>query len=217
MRYEDIELSEFEEKMVAVAWLKGMIPEEEKTQELCNEMVSMTGFAIEEVPEKYKTRELCLKAIENKGSLMRFAPEEFRRDPDFILEAVARDQNAYLYALDTDKLGKNFYVEVVHRNPLAIITVPEKYQSSEMRMGAVLTDGKALEGISSKFYDYELCKAAMDHGLEECHFVPVIKKDGKWYGHLPKNPIYEMAKAVVESHQQLEKEVKEKKQKSFHR
>lgn len=215
MRYEDIELSEFEEKMVAVAWLKGLIPEEEKTQELCNEMVSMTGFAIEEVPEKFKTRELCLKAIENKGSLMRFAPEEYRRDPNFILEAVTRDQNAYLYALDTDKLGKDFYVEAVHRNPLAIIVVPEKYQSAEMRMEAVLTDGKALEGIPSKFYDYELCKAAIEHGLEKCHFVPVIKKDGKWYGHLPKNPIYEMAKVVVESHQK--QEIKEKKQKSFHR
>ena len=194
---------------------KNSVPEKVKTQELCNEMVKMTGFAIEEVPEKFKTKDLCLKAIENKGSLIRFAPEEFRRDPDFILEAVTRDQNAYLYALETDKLDKNFYVEVVHRNPLAIITVPEKFQSAEMRMEAVLADGKALEGIPSKFYDYELCKAAIEHGLEECHFLPVIKKDSKWYGHLPKNPIYEMAKAVVENHQK--KEIKEKKQKSFHR
>lgn len=217
MKYEDMELTEFEEKMVAVAWLKGLVPEETKTQELCNEMVAMTGFAIEEVPEKYKTRELCLKAIENKGSLMRFAPKVYRKDPDFILEAVARDQNAYLYALDTDKLGKDFYIEAVHRNPLAIIVVPEKYQSPEMRMEAVVADGKALEGIPSKFYDYELCKAAIEHGLEECHFVPVIKKDGKWYGHLPKNPIYEMAKVVVESHQQQKQEAKEKKQKSFQR
>ena len=215
MKYEDMKLTEFEEKMVAVAWLKGLVPEKVKTQELCSEMVKMTGFAIEEVPEKFKTKDLCLKAIENKGSLIRFAPEEFRRDPDFILEAVTRDQNAYLYALETDKLDKNFYVEVVHRNPLAIITVPEKFQSAEMRMEAVLADGKALEGIPSKFYDYELCKAAIEHGLEECHFLPVIKKDGKWYGHLPKNPIYEMAKAVVENHQK--KEIKEKKQKSFHR
>lgn len=215
MKYEDMELTEFEEKMVAVAWLKGMIPEKAKTKELCNEMVKMTGFAIEEVPEKFKTKELCLKAIENKGSLIRFAPEEFRKDPDFILEAVIRDQNAYLYALGTDKLDKNFYIEAVHRNPLAIIAVPEKYQSPEMRMEAVVADGKALEGIPSKFYDYELCKTAIEHGLEECHFVPVIKKDGKWYGHLPRNPIYEMAKTVVENHQKQEN--KEKKQKSFHR
>ena len=53
------------------------IPEQNKTQEICNIVVSLYYFLIVYCPDKYKTQKICDEAIENCLVALKFIPDWF--------------------------------------------------------------------------------------------------------------------------------------------
>ena len=70
-----------------------LIPESQRTRDLCLAAVSQNGWALELVPSKFRDRDLCLTAVSQDGWALQFVPEELR-DRELCLTAVSQDRLA---------------------------------------------------------------------------------------------------------------------------
>ena len=56
-------------------YLKRYVPDQYKTQQLCDKAILENGGTSESVPDCYKNQEICNKAVDNYSHALDFVPE----------------------------------------------------------------------------------------------------------------------------------------------
>ena len=54
------------------------VPDQHKTQELCNEAVRIKPILLEWVPDRFKTQDMCKKAVEKDPSMLKYVPDHLK-------------------------------------------------------------------------------------------------------------------------------------------
>ena len=77
------------------------VPEQFKTQEICNRAVNKKPYSLKYVPERFKTQEMCNRAVKADPSRLEDVPEQFKR-LEMCLKALKCDINLF------DKVPERF-------------------------------------------------------------------------------------------------------------
>ena len=59
------------------SWLS-FVPDQYKTQRMCNEVVHAMPKVFHWIPERFKTQNLCKKAVEKDPSMLKYVPDHFK-------------------------------------------------------------------------------------------------------------------------------------------
>ena len=70
----EVQIKELEEGWIYL----NIVPENNRTYELCMEAIKNHGNALQFVPEHHKTYELCWEAVKNKESALQWVPEQLK-------------------------------------------------------------------------------------------------------------------------------------------
>ena len=172
-------------------------PKLQISEDLCEDAIQRDGTCLAYVPEQYKTKNRCLSAIDQGGpEVLDFVPYDYKRDENFMLDAIAISEYAPLKLDDSiwDK-PKSFWAQAVDRNPFSIAVVPKQHRDKLMYAVAVSKDGRTIAHIPEEAWTKDLCETA----LQDKRFIPEWNYDqwdphvGLPYGINPKpqpNPVY---------------------------
>ena len=58
-------------------WIRG-IPDNLKTQEMCNEAMREGPYNLQHVPDHFKTEEICNEAVDIEPLLLAYVPDRFK-------------------------------------------------------------------------------------------------------------------------------------------
>ena len=153
-------------------WLNDLrfIPEELKTQELCESAVQKDGWSLYYVPKEYKTPELCKIAIQEEGHSLNCIPKELIT---FELCELAVQKAGYTLRFAPLYLRTKELCELaIHQNGLALEYVPYELRTKEICLEAVKQNGKALGHVLEEHKTPELCKLAIQQNGNALTIIP---------------------------------------------
>lgn len=146
------------------------VPDEFKTQELCEKAVDACGNNIDSVPDEFKTQELCERAIAYSPYGLRYIPDAIL-DRKMCIGAINRFDWALKF-IPVEKRAAELCWLAVAKNGLELKYVPEDLKTWKMCQLAVRKGkGEALRFIPFQFLTKSLCWLAVCRNLSGWEFA----------------------------------------------
>ena len=109
-------------------WIRE-VPEHLKTQEMCNEVVAQSSYALRYVPDELKTQQMCNEAIRENPAVFFLVPEHLRTQEMWI-KALEVDPWQLYYISDCYKT-QEMSDDVVRRVSCSLIGVLDCFVTSQ--------------------------------------------------------------------------------------
>ena len=169
-------------------------PDHVKTQEMCNEAMSINSLSLQYVPDHLKTQEMCERAIEENPYILQFVPDCFKTHemckkvveeypwwlkdiPDHFKTQEMCKKAVEEYPWQLDNVPDHFKTQemcekAVRRRPWLVEYVPDHLKTKEMYERAVENTPCTLEFVPDKCKMKEMCERAAGDYPWALEFVP---------------------------------------------
>jgi hypothetical protein len=145
------------------------VPENHRTKEICELIISQDGLALQYVPEHLIDYSLCEIAVSQNSNALQYVPNTLKNYYSLCEKVVSYDGNALQYVSEKFKdypLCEKAVLTIHHVNGEgnhALKYVPENLKDYKLCYKAVSYDGETLEYVPENLKDYKLCKKAVDN------------------------------------------------------
>ena len=154
-------------------WIKE-IPNDLKTQEMCDEVVHIEPRSLEFVLDRFKTQEMCIEAVRREPYTLDHLPDHFKMQK-MCNEAMSNNPTVLFLISDHFKT-QEMCIKAVELDPCQPNDVPDHFTTKDMCDDAVWGDPFSLKFIPDQFVTQEQIKLWHDYD-DYCDDSELIK----WY------------------------------------
>ncbi len=158
-------------------WLNNLrnVPDEYKTDKICQLAVNDNGQSIQYVPNDKKTVAMCEKATKQSPDLIKFVPDS-KKTAEMCKNAVVYQTDLFKYIPDSLK-SQELFNDAVHQNSNVFAVIPDTFKTNKMCHDVVISQPKLFCFVPDNQKTVDMCIYAVREQPFNSKYVPDILRE----------------------------------------